>query len=59
MRKHYTTPSIEVVEIETQLLMLAQSNEQTGTGSGNSNGSGQGTPDLANQRRGSWGDLWD
>ena len=58
MNKQYTTPSIEVVEIENQQLMLTQSNEQAETDSGNSSGSGQGTPDFATQKRGTWGDLW-
>ena len=58
MNKRYIAPATEVVEIEIQQLMLAQSNEQTETGSGNSGGSGVGTPDFANKKRGSWGDLW-
>ena len=58
MNKQYTTPTIEVVEIEMQQPMLTQSNEQTEAGS-STGGSGQGTPDFATQKRGSWGDLWD
>lgn len=57
MKKQYTTPTIEVVEIEMQQPMLTQSNEQTEAGS-STGGSGQGTPDFATQKRGSWGDLW-
>lgn len=57
MKKNYVTPIVEVVEFETEALMLTASNETGSAGTGNGNaGSG---PDLSNEHRGSWGDLWD
>lgn len=57
MKKNYVTPVVEVAELETEALMLTASSEtgSAGTGSGSA-GSG---PDLSNEHRGSWGDLWD
>lgn len=56
MKKNYVTPVVEVAELETEALMLTASSEtgNAGTGSGSA-GSG---PDLSNEHRGSWGDLW-
>lgn len=53
---NYVTPVVEVVELETETLMLTASSEtgNAGTGSGNA-GSG---PELSNEHRGTWGDLW-
>ena len=58
MKEQYVAPTIEVVEIENQQLMLTVSGEQIEVGSGNNSGSGVGTPDLVNKRRGKWGNLW-
>ena len=56
MKKTYMAPMIEVVEFETESLMLTASSEigEVGTGGGTA-GNG---PDLANERRGAWGNLW-
>ena len=58
MSKQYIAPITEVVEIETPQLMLTISGEQDGVGTG-SGSAGNGTPDLANDRRGRWGNLWE
>lgn len=56
MKKTYMAPMIEVVEFEPESLMLTASSEigEVGTGGGTA-GNG---PDLANERRGAWGNLW-
>ena len=55
-KKDYIAPAIEIAEIETESLMLASSGEldQVGTGDGTA---GKG-PELANNRRSDWGNLW-
>lgn len=55
-KMNYIAPAIDTVEIEAELLMLTTSGEtgEAGTGSGSA---GDG-PELANDRRGSWGNLW-
>ena len=58
MNKQYIAPITEVVEIDYEQMMLTASGEQTGAGSGNASGDGYNTDDFANQRRGSWGNLW-
>ena len=57
MKKRYITPQIEVLELETTQLMLTASGEtsSSGTGSGSADDT---SPDLATDRRGSWGNLW-
>lgn len=60
MKKDYITPTIEVVELDTeQALMniLVGSITWAGTGSGSA---GDKDPELApeHRRRGEWGDLW-
>ena len=59
-KKRYITPQVEVLELETPQLMVATSGETGSAGAGgNVGGSGEGTPDLAPDRRGSWGNLWE
>lgn len=52
-KEFYTPPIVTVVEIET-LQMLAMSGQGTDT-SGDHDFGGRG----ANERRGTWGDLWE
>lgn len=56
-KMNYIAPAIEIAEIETESLMLTASGEtgETGTGEGTA-GNG---PDMVNNRRGGWGNLWD
>ena len=58
MSKQYIAPVVKVVEIETPQLMLTLSGELDGVGTG-SGSAGNDTPDLANKRRGRWGNLWE
>ena len=55
-KKVYVAPVIEVVEIEFESLMSTTSGEtgSAGVGPGPADG-----PDLVNNRRGSWGNLWE
>ena len=59
MRKKYVVPAIDVVEVEMESLMLSNSTETDGANSGQGNGPGHGTPDLTNNHRGTWGNIWD
>ena len=59
MNKQYIAPTTEVVVIDYEQMMLTASGEQTETGSGNAGGDGYNTDDFANQKRGSWGNLWE
>ena len=56
-KKKYIAPQIDVVELETPVLMLMASGETGGVGSGGGP-VGDGTEDLSNRRRGEWGNLW-
>lgn len=56
IKKNYIAPSIEVVEVEYESLMTTTSGEMGNVGIGGGN-AGNG-PELANDRRGSWGNLW-
>ena len=59
MKKRYIAPQMEVLELETTQLMLTASGETGSAGTGGTvGGSGDGTPDLAPNRRGTWGNLW-
>ena len=58
-KTEYIKPSIDVVEVATESLMLSSSTETDSENSGQGSGSGMDTPDLSNNRRGSWGNLWD
>ena len=59
MNKQYIAPTTEVVVIDYEQMMTAVSSENTGAGSGNASGDGYDTDDFANQKRGSWGNLWE
>ncbi len=59
MKKDYVMPTIDVVEVEMESLMLSNSTETGSENSGEGSGSGQGTPDFTSGRRGSWGDRWE
>lgn len=52
MKKDYIKPSIEEIVCDADTMMMAGSSVDTGVGN---------TPSYpnANDRRGSWGDLWD
>lgn len=52
MKKDYIKPSTEEIMCEVNTVMMAESSVDTGVGETPSH------PD-ANERRGSWGDLWD
>ena len=53
-KKAYIAPQMEVIEIDT-VQMLAASAENIPVG-GNGQGGGEA---LSNDRRGTWGNLWD
>ena len=55
MKKHYITPAMEVVNIETQS-MLAGSIEDLGERKAEI---GWGSEENANSSRGTWGNIWD
>ena len=55
-KKEYIKPSIEVIELESDVIMTGGSNEGTVVFPGGDAGS---EDQLSNNRRGSWGDLWD
>lgn len=60
MKKDYITPTIEVVQLDTEqsvMNVLVSSMVEVGTGSGSA---GDEDPELApkQRRRGEWGDLW-
>ena len=57
-KQKYIVPRIEVVELEAQQSILAGS-EETGSSNVGSGSVGDGTEDLANHRRGQWGNLWE
>ena len=65
MKKIYIAPQVEIVEIENEAMMLSVSADKgglDGTNFGGQAGSSTGTvpkPADANERRGSWGNLWD
>lgn len=57
MKKVYVKPEIEVIEIEFESSMMADSVTSTlpDTGFG---GEGDADPNEANRHRGEWGNLW-
>ena len=57
MKKRYETPTIDLVELETEPMMNVASTETGGAGVGNKPEGGI-TPDLSCSNRGRWGDLW-
>ena len=57
MKKEYTTPTVEVVEIAYPQLMTAVSGEQSNTGLGDGSADDN-DPELAGRRRGVWGNFW-
>ena len=65
MKKIYIAPQVEIVEIENEAMMLSVSADKGGlddTNFGGQAGTGVGggpKPADANDRRGSWGNLWD
>lgn len=61
MKKQYTKPIIEVAVIELERMFAGSpdsSNDQA-TGGVGEGSSGDEDPDLANYRRGTWGNLWE
>lgn len=56
LKKNYVAPSIEILEVEFESLMTTASAETGGTGTGS--GFADGGPELANDRRREWGNLW-
>ena len=54
-KKEYIKPSIEVIELESDVIMTGGSNGVVGVFPGGNAGS---EDQLSNDRRGSWGDLW-
>ena len=57
MKKEYTTPTVEVVEIAYPQLMSAISGEQSDVGLGDGT-TDDNDPDLVGRRRGVWGNFW-
>lgn len=57
-KKRYIAPQLEIVTLDTPVLMLTASGEtgSAGTGSGSV---GDETEDLSTRRRGTWGNLWE
>lgn len=60
MKQTYIAPEVEVVEMETETMMLGLSAESSlpGTSTGKP-GTGSGLEADANGRRGQWGNLWE
>ena len=60
MKKEYIAPEMEVMEIENEAMMLTVSAPGDGGLEGTTSGGATsgGTAD-ANNRRGTWGNLWD
>mgnify|MGYP003312404407 CR=1 FL=1 len=56
MKKQYLEPTVEVMELESEILMNVTSGETGEAGTGEGEGDGE---DLAGGHRGSWGSLWD
>lgn len=58
MKQTYIAPEMEVVEIETETMMLSLSADESlpGTGWGDD---GTGKDADVNKRRGQWGNLWE
>lgn len=59
MKQAYIAPQAEVIEIETETMMLGLSGESGGL-SGTTTGDSVSNKDAdANGRRGTWGNLWE
>ena len=58
-KKQYIAPTMEMMELESETLMLSLSGEQGGLEGTTSGGSLSGGEADASGRRGNWGDLWD
>ena len=56
MKKKYIMPTIEEIEVEVSTIIAMSEAETENENSSENNGTGD---DLANSRRGSWGNLWD
>lgn len=57
-KKTYIIPTMEIIELETQSLMLAFSGTESLPGTGSGGDSEGGMEGDANSRRGEWGNLW-
>lgn len=57
-KKTYIIPTMEIIELETQSLMLAVSGTESLPGTGSGGDSAGGMEGDANRRRGEWGNLW-
>ena len=53
-KKEYIAPQMEVTEIDTVQMLAASASDIPVGGDGNGGGDA-----LSNDRRGSWGNLWD
>jgi hypothetical protein len=59
MKKEYTKPEMNVMELGTEVMMLGLSSSgDSGLEGTTPGGSMSGGEADANERRGSWGDLW-
>ena len=58
MKKMYVKPTMEVVEIHSDVAMLAGSNPESNVGFGGGDGGGN-VEAESNGRRGGWGNLWE
>lgn len=52
MKREYISPAMEVIHIELEFMIAASTTTQDSP----NNDTGVG---MSNERRGSWGDLWD
>lgn len=59
MKQAYIAPQAEVIEIETETMMLGLSGENGGLDGTTTGGSVSGKDADANGRRGTWGNLWE
>ena len=57
MKKKYNSPKANLVQLETEPMMIITSGEQDNVNVGDKPVGGK-TPDLSGGRRGEWGNLW-
>lgn len=57
MKKTYIAPEIQVTEMEMESVLMSMSAPDLGVGDGGESGGGM--EGQTNDRRGTWGSLWD
>ena len=58
MKQTYIKPTIEIIELDSDILMNVTSGEYTGAGVGKGEANDN-DPELACRRHGTWGNLWE